>query len=70
MSIPPGMTWQDFLEQTLNDLVKIRNKSFDYYEDWATLPAGVKTALKAKFNTAVINAKANLDDINAAVQAL
>lgn len=62
--------WREDFDLVLNRLVRLRDRTDVYFEDWATLPPAIKTALKARFATAITTAKADLDAVNAAVQAL
>jgi len=62
--------WREDFDVVLNRLVRLRDRTDVYYEDWATLPPAIKAGLKSRFNTAIAQAKADLDAVNAAVQAL
>jgi hypothetical protein len=62
--------WREDLDLVLNRLVRLRDRTDVYYEDWATLPPSIKAALKSRFNTAIQQAKADLDAVNTMVQGL
>lgn len=70
MAIPAGKTPQQYYNDQINTLVKLRDKFLNYYEDWGTLPAGVKTGIKTRFSDTITSVKTALDDVNAAVQDL
>jgi hypothetical protein len=55
---------------TINKQVNFRDKLNTYVADYSDLPAGVRTLLKSRFATMVAEVKAELDAINAQVQAL
>jgi hypothetical protein len=60
----------DDFNTTVNKQVNFRDKLNTYVADYADLPAGVRTLLKSRFATMVTEVKAELDAINAQVQAL
>ncbi len=70
MPIPVNKTPLEYYNDQISTLVKLRDKFLNYFEDWATLPVGVKNGVKARFSSDVTTVKTALDDINTAVQNL
>jgi hypothetical protein len=62
--------WREDLDEALNRLLRLRDRTDVYYEDWASLPPAIKASLKSRFNTAIQQAKADLDAVNTMVQGL
>lgn len=51
----------DELNQAISDLNAKRNKLENYLDDWATLPAGVKTAVRSNVVSYMTTLKTNID---------
>lgn len=60
----------DTYNNAINTLVLLRDRFKTYGDDWATLPAGVKTAVRSNFSLTITSVKIDLDAVNATVQGL
>lgn len=70
MAIPADKTPIQYYNDQITLLIKTREKFNNYYEDWATLPAGVKAGVKAYVSSNFTSVKTALDDVNAVIQTL